>query len=140
MKRPFRHLKRRRILIWMLALVLIAGFGTAIGGIFWTVRMKADYRAELVPDGRGNFRTTVPRLPLQVFRPGEPAVLKLSTGEELSGGLRAFSPGPERVELRLEFPDLPPEPAEGKITIRSQRLLAAFLSTPTARGGDVSEH
>ncbi len=138
MKKPFRHLKRRRVLIWVLALVLIAGFGTAIGGIFWSVRMKADYRAGLAPDGKGSFRATVSRLQLQVFRPGEPAVLKLSTGEELSGVLRAFTPGPEQVELRLEFPGLPTEPAEGQVTIRSQRLLAAFLSTPPARGADVS--
>ena len=133
MKKPFRHLKRRRVLIWILTLVLIAGFGTAIGGIFWSVRMKTAYRAELAPDGKGSFRATVPRLPLQVFRPGEPAALKLSTGEELPGILRAFSPGPGRVELRLEFPGLPAERAEGDLTIRSQRLLAAFLSSVSAR-------
>ncbi len=133
MKRPLRHLKRRRVLIWVLALVLIAGFGTAIGGIFWSVRMKTEYPANLTPAGEGIFLAPVSRLPLQVFRTGDPAVLKLSTGEELPGVLRAFSPGPDRVELRLEFPGLPDEPAAGEITIRSQRLFAAFLSPAPAR-------
>jgi hypothetical protein len=133
MKRPFRHLKRRRVLIWVLALVLIAGFGTAIGGIFWSVRMKTEYRADITPAGEEIFLAPVSRLPLQAFRTGDPAVLKLSTGEELPGVLRAFSPGPERVELRLEFPGLPAAPAEGEITIRSQRLFAAFLSSIPAR-------
>ncbi len=128
MKQPFRHLRRRRILIWALALLLIAAFGSAIGGIFWSVRMKTDYRAELAPEGEGFFRAEVSRLPLQVFRIGEPAALTLPTGEEYPGTLRAFSPAPERIELRLEFPGLPPEPVAGEVTIRSQRLLAAFIS------------
>ena len=129
MKQPFRHLRRRRFLIWILALLLIAAFGSAIGGIFWSVRMKTDYRVELAPDGDEVFLAEVSRLPLQVFRPGEPAALTLPAGEEYSGTLRAFSPGPERVELRLEFPGLPPEPVAGRVAIRSQRLLAAFIFT-----------
>jgi len=129
MKQPFRHLRRRRVLIWALALFLIAGFGSAIGGIFWSVRMKTGYRAEVSPDGKGSFRATVPRIALQDFRPGEAATLTLPTGEEYPGTLRTFSPGPERIELRLDFPDLPPEPAAGEVTIRSQRLLAAFISS-----------
>jgi hypothetical protein len=133
MKNPFRHLRRRRILIWALALLLIAGFGAAIGGIFWSIRMKTAYRADLTPAGEANFLTSVSRLPLQVFRPGEPVALKLAAGEERSGILRAVSPGPERVELSLEFPDLPDQAASGEITIRSQRLLAAFLSPGTVR-------
>lgn len=133
MKPPFRHLKRRRLLIWALTLLLIAVFGSAIGGIFWSARMKTAYRADLVPAGEGIFSSFVPRLPLQTFRPGEPVGLKLSTGEELTGTIRSFSPGPERVELRLEFPGLDRIPAAGEITIRSQRLLAAFISPISLR-------
>ncbi len=136
MKPPFRHLKRRRLLIWALALLLIAAFGSAIGGIFWSVRMKTDYRAELVPAGEGIFSTSVPRLPFQIFRAGEPASLRLSDGVEVIGTLRAAYTGTESMELRLEFSVLPPEPAAGELTIRSQRLLAAFLSPVSPRLGN----
>ncbi len=138
MKPPFRHLKRRRLLVWLVALVLIAGFGTAIGGIFWLVRMKTTYSTTLTPVGEGIFLAPVTSRPLQVFRTGDPAGWKMSNGEELSGVLRGVASEKERIELRLEFPGLPDRPASGEITIRSQRLLAAFLSTPPARGTDVS--
>lgn len=130
MKKPFRHLKRHRFLIWVLALLLIAGLGAAIGGLFWSVRMKAAYPVELVPKGAGVFQARVSSLPLQVFRIGEPVALKLSTGGEFFGILRAVSPGPERIELSFTFTGLPDQDAAGEITIRSQRLLAAFLSLP----------
>lgn len=128
MKKPFKHLKRRRFLIWVLTMLLIAGLGAAIGGIFWSVRMKTAYRAELVPEGLGVFQTTVSSFPLQAFRIGEPVALKLSTGDEFFGILRAVSSGPERIELSIVFPDLPDQFAVGEITIRSQRLLGAFIS------------
>ncbi len=134
MKPPFRHLRRRRVLIWALALLLIAVFGSAIGGIFWSVRMKTAYRVELAPDEDGSFRAEVSRLPLQIFRTGDPAALTLPTGEEYPGTLRVFSPAPERIELRLEFPGLPSEPVTGEVAIRSQRLLAAFFPRAHARG------
>ncbi len=128
MKKPFRHLKRRRFLIWFLTLLLIAGLGAMIGGVFWSVRMKVTYRAELVSEGAEIFQATVPSLSLQVFPIGEPVTLKLLTGGESFGILRAVSPGPERTELSIAFADLTDQFVAGEITIRSQRLLAAFVS------------
>jgi hypothetical protein len=133
MKKPFRHLRRRRILIWALALCLIAFFGFAIGGIFWSVRMKTAYPTALVPAGEDVFLASVPRQPLQVFRPGEPVWVKLPGGEEVTGTIRSASPGPDKIELLLVLPGLPGESAAAEIVLRSQRLLAAFLFPAPAR-------
>ncbi len=127
MKQPFRHLRRRRILVWALSLILIAALGGAIGGIFWSVRMKTAYRTELVPVEERIFLASVPLLPLQVFREGDPVSFRRPDGEESIGTLLKAYAGTESMELRLELPGLPEEKVSGEVTLRSQRLLAAFI-------------
>ncbi len=133
MNRPFRHLRRSSLPIWIITLLLIVSLGGVIGGIFYSVRMEVTYRSRLVPGEAGIVRCAVNRLPLQVFRPGEPVSIELAGGRDLAGVLRSAAAGPEQVELELEVAGAPDYPAEAAITLRSQRLLAAFLSAAPAR-------
>ena len=129
--RFFNHLMRRRVLIWTLTVLLILAFTTAAGAILWTVRMDATYQGEVMPlgdeVGTDLLTIVIPANRFQSIPEEEPVVVTFSGGSRLNGTVYSVITGPEKTKLKITIPEEPKETANASITLRSQRLIAAFL-------------
>ena len=129
--RFFNHLMRRRVLIWTLTVLLILAFTTAAGAILWTVRMDATYQGEVMPlgdeVGTGLLTIVIPANRFQSIPEGEPVLVTFPGGGRLNGIVYSVITGPEKTKLKITIPEEPKETANASITLRSQRLIAAFL-------------
>jgi len=125
------HLMRRRVLIWVITLILIAGFSGAGGAILWSVRMNVTYRAEIRAPARegcdGSITAIIPSTCFQSIQKGEAVIIIPTGGREEAGVIRSVITGPDRVKLKITGNYQPEERTEALITIRAERLIAAFL-------------
>jgi hypothetical protein len=129
--RFFNHLMRRRVLIWVVTLILIAGFTGATGAILWSVRMNVTYRAEIRPQARegwdGSITAIIPATAFQVIQKGEAVMIIPDDGEKEEGVIRSVATGAEEVKLKINANYQPEEETEALITLRAERLISAFL-------------
>jgi hypothetical protein len=129
--RFFNHLMRRRVLIWVVTLILIAGFTGATGAILWSVRMNVTYRAEIRPQMRegwdGSITAIIPADAFQSIQKEDEVIIVPEGGKEWKGVISSVITEPERVKLKINGPGLPSEKCEADITLRAERLIAAFL-------------
>jgi len=127
----FNHLMRRRVLIWVVTLILIAGFSGAGGAILWSVRMNVTYLAEIRAPARegwnGSITAIIPSTCFQSIQKGEAVIIIPTGGREEAGVIRSVITGPDRVKLKITGNYHPEERTEALITIRAERLIAAFL-------------
>lgn len=147
----FNRLIRKRLLIWGLALVMILFFLALLGAIFWNVRIKVSYRAEMLVERtptRLKILVTIPREPFQLIREGDRADLVLEGGT-VRGEVKKINR--KNDSLRLTVFTSPNGAGEdyqsrkesrvsvtGEITLRSLRLIVAFSRRPRTQfmGGD----
>ncbi|MEA1926950.1 MAG: hypothetical protein U9N73_01995 [Candidatus Auribacterota bacterium] len=127
----FKHLMRRRVLIWMVTLLLILGFAGAGGAILWSVRMNVTYRVEIKPPKRegwdGSITAIIPASDFQLIRRGDEVTIVPEGKKERRGVIRSVITEPERIKLKITGHGLPSEKFEADITLRAERLLAAFI-------------
>ncbi len=124
----FRHLVRRHILIWIVTLVLILIFLTALGTLSWGVRMKITCRVAVTPEPEKSlFRITIPDRSFLSIREGDTATFSDDKIGPHEGIIRSVKKEGNRVELIIAFTGLPGKAAEGTVTLRGERLLGAFF-------------
>ena len=125
------HLMRRRLLIWVVTLLLIIGFAGTGSVILWSVRMNITYRAELIPETRegwdGSITAIIPAARFQSIQKGETVIVIPDGGGEIKGLIRSIFTGPEQVKLKISGNYQPEEKIQANITLRAERLIAAFL-------------
>jgi len=131
MKLFFNHMMRRRLLIWIITLLLIAGFAGAAGVILWSVRMVVAYRAEIEPqeseEQQGSWTALIPATDFQLIREGEPVTITLSDGTKSEGIIASVTTGTKDIKLEITGVEDQAESAEAVVTLRAKRLIAAFL-------------
>ena len=129
--RFFNHLMRRRVLIWVVTLLLIVGFTGTAGAILWSARMNVTYRTEIRPQARegwdGSITAIIPTAAFQSIRKGDEVIIVPDGGEKEEGVIRSVTTGPEEVKLKITSNYQPKEKTEGYITLRAERLISAFL-------------
>jgi len=132
------RLMGKRLLVWVLTLALIFFFLALFVTVFWNVRMKITYRAEMRVEEispRCRILVTIPRQSLQLIREGDRAEL-------VPEGMGMMSGQVEKVErtdgsFRLTVLSASAEKGKsyrfkkngaltGEITLRAVRLLSAF--------------
>ncbi len=122
---------RRRLLIWIVTLLLIAGFAGAAGVILWSVRMKVTYRTEIAPQAgeehNGSLTAIIPAADFQLIRVGEPVMIALAEGTKLEGIIASVTTGTNEIKLEITVGEAPAERSEAVVTLRAKRLIAAFL-------------
>ena len=130
-KRFFNHLMRRRLLIWIVTLFLIAAFAGACGAILWSVRMNVTYRAEIRPPARegwdGSITAIIPATSFQSIQKGESVIIIPDGGEKAEGVIRSVTTGAEGVKMKITGKYQPGEATKALITLRSERLISAFI-------------
>jgi hypothetical protein len=131
MKLFFNHLMRRRRMIWIVTLLLMIGFTGAAGVILWSVRMKVTYRAEIrqqEDEGRdGSLTAIIPAADYQLIIEGEQVIITLAEGTKLEGSIASVTTETNKIKLEITALKYSEETAEALITLRAQRLIAAFL-------------
>lgn len=129
--RFFNHLMRRRLLIWVVTIFMIAGFTGAVGAILWSVRMNVTYRAEIRPRALegwdGSITAIIPATPFQSIQKGDEVIIVPDGGRKVAGVIRSVIAGPEEVKLEITGNYHPEERTEALITLRVERLISAFL-------------
>ena len=129
--RFFNHLMRRRLLIWIVTLILIVGFTVATGAILWSVRMNLTYRAEIRPQARegwdGSIMAIIPATAFQSIQKGDKVIIVPEGEKKEEGVIRSVVTGPDEVKLKITGNYQPKEKTEALITLRAERLIAAFL-------------
>ena len=129
--RFLNHLMRRRLMIWIVTLLLIAGFAGASGAILWSVRMNVTYRAEIIPQVRegwdGSITAIIPAAAFQSIQKGEAVIIISDGGEKEEGVIHSVITGPEEVKFKITGNYQPGERNEALITLRAERLISAFI-------------
>ena len=129
--RFLNHLMRRRLLIWIVTLILIAGFTGAAGAILWSVRMNVTYRSEIRPMARegwdGSIIAIIPTAAFQSIQKGDQVIIVPEEGKKVGGIIRSVTTGPEEIKLKINANYQPEGETEALITLRAERLIAAFL-------------
>jgi hypothetical protein len=148
------RLIQRRLLLWMISLLVILVLLGALGIIFWEVRIKVSYPVEMRfnPSGeeslknrsdRGEliFLASLPRRRFHSIDRGKKVRITLAAGIEGDGVVRKVEKGPDSIKLTIAIERIDGGKAargrlesltdqqvkfKGTITLRDLRLIAAF--------------